>query len=88
MSALTESIATLALEEPEVVAPKGVVLVTGGAGFIGSHVAEYLLNRGESVAVVDEVSCPLSPPPSRSRIASFSDPRRRKTHLRSTTITT
>lgn len=32
------------------------VLVTGGAGFIGSNVAEYLLNRGDDVVIVDEVN--------------------------------
>jgi UDP-glucuronate 4-epimerase len=32
------------------------VLVTGGAGFVGSHVAEYLLNRGDDVVIVDEVN--------------------------------
>jgi UDP-glucuronate 4-epimerase len=32
------------------------VLVTGGAGFIGSHVAEYLLERGDDVVIVDEVN--------------------------------
>jgi len=32
------------------------VLVTGGAGFIGSHVAEYLLNRGDDVVIVDEMN--------------------------------
>jgi len=32
------------------------VLVTGGAGFIGSHVAEYLLDRGDDVVIVDEVN--------------------------------
>jgi UDP-glucose 4-epimerase len=32
------------------------VLVTGGAGFIGSHVAEAYLNRGDKVWVVDDLS--------------------------------
>ena len=32
------------------------VLVTGGAGFIGSHVAEVLLSRGDRVVVVDEMN--------------------------------
>ena len=32
------------------------VLVTGGAGFIGSHVAEELLSRGHEVAAVDDLS--------------------------------
>ena len=32
------------------------VLLTGGAGFIGSHVAELLLQRGDEVAVVDDLS--------------------------------
>jgi UDP-glucose 4-epimerase len=33
------------------------ILLTGGAGFIGSHVAESLLERGHEVAVVDDLSC-------------------------------
>jgi UDP-glucose 4-epimerase len=32
------------------------VLVTGGAGFIGSHVAEALVARGEDVVVLDDIS--------------------------------
>ena len=32
------------------------VLITGGAGFIGSHLAEALLQRGDSVAVLDNLS--------------------------------
>jgi UDP-glucuronate 4-epimerase len=32
------------------------VLITGGAGFIGSHVAEYLLDRGDDVVIVDEMN--------------------------------
>jgi UDP-glucose 4-epimerase len=32
------------------------VLVTGGAGFIGSHVAETLINHGYKVTVVDNLS--------------------------------
>ena len=32
------------------------VLVTGGAGFLGSHVAERLLDRGHRVVVLDDLS--------------------------------
>lgn len=32
------------------------ILVTGGAGFIGSHVAEGLVQRGHQVTVLDGLS--------------------------------
>lgn len=35
---------------------KKTVLVTGGAGFIGSWVADSLLARGDDVVIVDEVN--------------------------------
>src|SRR5215471_15920970 len=32
------------------------VLITGGAGFIGSHLAERLLERGDTVCAIDDLS--------------------------------
>ena len=32
------------------------VFITGGAGFIGSHLAERLIERGDSVLVLDDLS--------------------------------
>src|SRR3989344_5187346 len=35
---------------------KKAILVTGGAGFVGSHLAEKLLQKGEEVFVIDDLS--------------------------------
>src|ERR1700745_4262681 len=37
------------------------VLLTGGAGFIGSHVAEALLRRGVALTIVDNLDAFYSP---------------------------
>ena len=43
-------------------------LVTGGAGFIGSHIAETLVGRGETVRVLDNLSTGK-----KENLASFAD---------------
>ena len=32
------------------------ILITGGAGFIGSHIVDALIARGDRVAVIDNLS--------------------------------
>ncbi|MCB0187220.1 MAG: GDP-mannose 4,6-dehydratase, partial [Caldilineaceae bacterium] len=32
------------------------ILITGGAGFIGSHLARQLLARGDRVAILDNMT--------------------------------
>lgn len=47
------------------------VLVTGGAGFIGSHVVEALLGRGDTVICLDNFNEYYSPDRKRQNIAPF-----------------
>jgi UDP-glucuronate 4-epimerase len=49
------------------------VLVTGAAGFIGSHVALRLLARGDSVIGLDNLNDYYDPALKRARLARFSD---------------
>src|SRR6266545_1534651 len=48
-------------------------LVTGGAGFIGSHLAEALLARGDQVICVDNFNDYYSPARKRRNIAAALD---------------
>ena len=48
------------------------VLVTGGAGFIGSHVAEALLRRGERVVILDNFDPFYDPAVKRANVARMS----------------
>lgn len=47
------------------------ILVTGGAGFIGSHVTKKLLERGDSVVCVDEFNDYYSPKIKELNVAPF-----------------
>jgi UDP-glucuronate 4-epimerase len=49
------------------------ILVTGGAGFIGSHVVERLLSRGEKVGILDDFNDFYDPDIKRKNIAKVRD---------------
>ena len=54
------------------------VLVTGGAGFIGSHFAKRLLAAGEDVRVLDKLTYSGNP----ANLDGHRDRARRRRHLR------
>jgi UDP-glucuronate 4-epimerase len=47
------------------------IIVTGGAGFIGSHVVQALLNAGHEVTLLDEFNDFYNPAIKRANVASF-----------------
>jgi len=47
------------------------ILITGGAGFIGSQVAAQLLQRGEQVVIIDDFNNRYDPKIKRARVAHF-----------------
>ncbi|HUO97977.1 MAG TPA: GDP-mannose 4,6-dehydratase, partial [Rhizomicrobium sp.] len=51
------------------------VLVTGAAGFIGYHVAEALLARGDSVVGIDNLNDYYDPALKHARLVQLSDRR-------------
>jgi len=46
----------------------GRILLTGGAGFIGSHLAEALLRRKTTLAIIDDLNQFYSPERKRSNL--------------------
>lgn len=49
------------------------ILITGGAGFIGSHLTEKLLGEGHEITIVDNLNDYYDPTLKESRLARFKD---------------
>ena len=49
------------------------ILVTGGAGFIGSHLTRRLLGRGDRVTILDDFNDFYDPSRKRANVASFGE---------------
>ncbi|MDH3253589.1 MAG: GDP-mannose 4,6-dehydratase [Acidobacteriota bacterium] len=47
------------------------ILVTGGAGFIGSHVTQRLMSRGDRVTILDDFNDFYDPARKRANVAAF-----------------
>lgn len=47
------------------------ILITGGAGFIGSHLAKKLMDRGDKVVIIDNFNNYYDPKLKRDRIGKF-----------------
>ncbi|MDX1503162.1 MAG: GDP-mannose 4,6-dehydratase [Thermoanaerobaculia bacterium] len=50
------------------------ILVTGGAGFIGSHLTRRLLDRGDRVTILDDFNDFYDPARKRANLAALGDP--------------
>jgi UDP-glucuronate 4-epimerase len=54
------------------------ILVTGGAGFIGSHVSERLVQRGDRICILDNFNDSYDPAIKRANIQALADSSRAK----------
>ena len=50
------------------------ILITGGAGFIGSHLTKRLLDRGEDLIIVDDLNDYYAPKLKKDRLADIEKP--------------
>lgn len=55
-AAYTGQLSRLVVHSPSMTEPAGHTVVAGGAGFVGSHLVDALVARGERVTVIDNLS--------------------------------